>query len=164
MAPPTEYWHSRPARESEWMSMCSFVLQLPPRWWASSFGRRQGVSLSYASSSDRLGIPPFRAKPGDRVSLEFSFIANLTRGLYAVEVDVYDLQRQTQVAVMRRKPFSITEGISQFGMANLYPACHEVDAVAIAPEAACVARVLKVAADAIDDETRLTLFRRHLRR
>ncbi len=80
----------------------------------------------YASSSDRLGIRPFRAKPGDSVSLEFSFIANLTRGLYAIEVDVFDLQRQTQLAVMRRKPFSITEGISQFGLANLYPSCREV--------------------------------------
>jgi lipopolysaccharide transport system ATP-binding protein len=99
-----------------------------------------GSLAAYASSSDRLGIPPFRAKPGDQVSLEFSFTANLTRGLYAVEVDVYDLQRQTQVAVMRRKPFSITEGVSQFGMANLYPACREGGAMAIASEAGAVAR------------------------
>ena len=80
----------------------------------------------YASSSDRFGIGPFRAKPGDRVSLQFSFVANLIRGLYAVEVDVYDLPRQTQLAVMQRKPFSITEEISQFGIANLYLQCREV--------------------------------------
>jgi lipopolysaccharide transport system ATP-binding protein len=99
----------------------------------------------YASSSDRFGIGPFTAKAGDRMSLQFSFVANLVRGLYSVEVDVYDLKRQTQLAVTQRKPFSITEGISQFGIANLYLECRDVGGgltrsgmdiarVAVAPE------------------------------
>jgi lipopolysaccharide transport system ATP-binding protein len=74
----------------------------------------------YGASSDRLGIPAFTAAPGDKISLTFSFVTNLTRGLYAIEVDVFDPRRQKQLTVAPRRHLAIVEDVSQGGLANLY--------------------------------------------
>jgi hypothetical protein len=78
----------------------------------------------YGASSDAIGLPPIGAKEGDAVSLEFRFTANLTRGLYAVEVNVFDPDRQTHLAVVNpAHQFVVWEKSSYGGIANLYLMC-----------------------------------------
>jgi lipopolysaccharide transport system ATP-binding protein len=75
----------------------------------------------YGASSDAVGIPPIRARAGDRRSLDFSLMLNLTRGAYAIEVNVVDVDQQKHLArLMPAKQFTVTENISYNGVANLY--------------------------------------------
>jgi lipopolysaccharide transport system ATP-binding protein len=80
----------------------------------------------YGASSDFAGIPPIRARCGDSRRFSFTFVANLTRGLYAIELNVYDLERQQFLAVSKGiRHFQVTERNSYGGVANLYLAAHE---------------------------------------
>jgi ABC-type polysaccharide/polyol phosphate transport system ATPase subunit len=93
----------------------------------------------YGASSEFVGIPPIRAAAGETRTFGFSLDANLTRGLYAVEVNVVDADRQLFLAVVRGiRHFHVVEQVSYDGVANLYLAGHEVDAAAVhgAPTAA----------------------------
>jgi lipopolysaccharide transport system ATP-binding protein len=75
----------------------------------------------YGASSDFVGVPPIRARQGDRRTFSFSFDANLTRGLYAVEVNVVDRSRHRFLAVARGiRHFQVAEDVSYDGVANLY--------------------------------------------
>jgi homopolymeric O-antigen transport system ATP-binding protein len=75
----------------------------------------------YGASSDFVGIPPITARAGESRSFQFTFDANLTRGLYAVEVNVFDAQRQRFLAVARGiRHFQVAERVSFDGIANLY--------------------------------------------
>lgn len=75
----------------------------------------------YGASSDFVGIPPIEARRGDTRSFQFTFDANLTRGLYAIEVNVYDCERQQFLAMSRGiRHFNVAEQISYDGVANLY--------------------------------------------
>jgi len=75
----------------------------------------------YGASSDFVGIPPIRARAGDIRTFNFRFEAHLTRGLYAIEVNVVDLDRQRFLAVARGIcHFHVREQVSYDGVANLY--------------------------------------------
>ena len=75
----------------------------------------------YGASADVLGIQPIRARAGDRLQFRFSFVANLTRGLYGIELEVFDLDRQKVMASLRPlKQFHIAEEVSYSGIANLF--------------------------------------------
>jgi len=75
----------------------------------------------YGASSDFVGIPPINAAAGDRRDFRFTFDANLTRGLYAVEVNVVDSERHSFLAIARGiRHFQIDERVSYDGIANLY--------------------------------------------
>ncbi|HEX4346659.1 MAG TPA: ABC transporter ATP-binding protein [Vicinamibacterales bacterium] len=75
----------------------------------------------YGASSDFVGIPPIQARRGDIRTFEFTFDANLTRGLYAIEVNVFDCDRQHFLAMSRGiRHFNVAERISYDGVANLY--------------------------------------------
>jgi lipopolysaccharide transport system ATP-binding protein len=75
----------------------------------------------YGASSDVVGIPPFAARPGDARRLTFSFTANLTRGLYAIEVNVIDAAGHRFLAVVRGIcHFQVVEQVSYDGIANLF--------------------------------------------
>jgi lipopolysaccharide transport system ATP-binding protein len=75
----------------------------------------------YGASSDAVGDEPIRAQAGQRVSLDFTFFAHLTRGAYAIEVNVFDAHRQARLAaVMPAKHFTVSETASYDGVANLY--------------------------------------------
>jgi len=75
----------------------------------------------YGASSDFLGIPFVSAKAGDRRTLTFSFYTHLSRGLYALEVNVVDLERHRFAALARGiRHFQVVEHVSYDGVANLY--------------------------------------------
>jgi len=84
----------------------------------------------YGASSDFVGVPPVRARVGDVRTFSFSFDANLTRGLYAIEVNVVDLDRQRFLGIARGiAHFQVVENVSYDGVANLYLTGREGDAV-----------------------------------
>jgi lipopolysaccharide transport system ATP-binding protein len=75
----------------------------------------------YGASSDRIGIPPIHAGRGESRRYTFSFDANLTRGLYALEVNVVDLERSRMLGLSRGiRHFQVLEQVSYDGVANLY--------------------------------------------
>ena len=81
----------------------------------------------YGASSDFLGIPPVRAAAGETRTFTFSFDANLTRGLYAIEVNVVDLDRHCFLASARGiRHFQVIERVSYGGVANIYLTGREI--------------------------------------
>ncbi len=75
----------------------------------------------YGASSDRVGIPPIRASRGEKRTFAFTFDANLTRGLFAIEVNVVDPDSHRFLAVARGiRQFQVVEHVSYDGVANLY--------------------------------------------
>jgi homopolymeric O-antigen transport system ATP-binding protein len=75
----------------------------------------------YGASSDVLGMPPVHARSGDVHTFAFSFDANLTRGLYAIEVNVVDLDQHRFLGVARGVThFQVVEQVSYDGVANLF--------------------------------------------
>ena len=80
----------------------------------------------YGASSDSVGIPAIRAARGDCRSYVFTLETNLTRGLYAIEVNVADPDRDRFLGVARGiRHFEVVERISYDGIANLYLAGRE---------------------------------------
>jgi lipopolysaccharide transport system ATP-binding protein len=84
----------------------------------------------YGASSDRVGVAPIRARHGDIRTFSFSFDANLTRGLYAIEVNVVDPDRHVFLGIARGiTHFQVVEQVSYDGIANLYLQGREGSAV-----------------------------------
>jgi lipopolysaccharide transport system ATP-binding protein len=84
----------------------------------------------YGASSDFVGVPPIRARAGDMRTFEFTFEANLTRGLFAIEVNVVDPDRHRFLGVARGiRHFHVVEQVSYDGIANLYLMGRESEAV-----------------------------------
>jgi lipopolysaccharide transport system ATP-binding protein len=80
----------------------------------------------YGASSDCTGIPGIHARRGELRSFSFSFDAHLTRGLYAIEVNVFEPARQRFLAIARGiRHFRVVEDVSYDGVANLYLTGHE---------------------------------------
>jgi len=80
----------------------------------------------YGASSDSVGIPAIRAARGDCRSYVFTLETNLTRGLYAIEVNVADPDRDRFLGVARGiRHFEVVERVSYDGIANLYLAGRE---------------------------------------
>jgi lipopolysaccharide transport system ATP-binding protein len=80
-------------------------------------------SETYVSgvSSDAMGVPLLTADAGDRRSFTFEFTAHLARGLYGVEVNVVDVDRQAFLVQARGiRHFDIVESVSYDGVAYLY--------------------------------------------
>ena len=95
----------------------------------------------YGASSDFVGVPPIRAAQGDVRSLTFSFHAHLTRGLYALEVNVVDAGRHRFLAVARGlRHFHVVEDVSYDGVANLYLSGRETPALRLIRDTGAVAR------------------------
>jgi lipopolysaccharide transport system ATP-binding protein len=94
----------------------------------------------YGASSDYVGVPPIRAASGDVRSLTFTFHAHLTRGLYALEVNVVDAARHRFLAVARGlRHFHVVEDVSYDGVANLYLSGRDSTAVRLIREAGAAA-------------------------
>lgn len=75
----------------------------------------------YGASSDFAGVAPIAAAPGERRAFRFMFDAHLTRGVYALEVNVVDADRHRFLAVARGlHHFQVAERQSYDGVANLY--------------------------------------------
>jgi lipopolysaccharide transport system ATP-binding protein len=75
----------------------------------------------YGVSSDLAGIPLFRARAGDQRRFTFTFEANLTRGLYVLEVNVVDADQHRFLGRARGiRQFQVVEHVSYDGVANLY--------------------------------------------
>ena len=85
----------------------------------------------YGASSECVGIPPIQARPGDTRTFQFTFDANLTRGLYAIEVNVFDRERQRLLALSKGiRHFNVAERVSYDGVANLYLNGRDVECAA----------------------------------
>ncbi len=81
----------------------------------------------YGAASDAVGVPPIAGQTGERASFEFSLDANLAQGVYAVEVNVFDGQRQEQVArLLPAAQFTVTERAVYSGVANLFMSGRQV--------------------------------------
>jgi lipopolysaccharide transport system ATP-binding protein len=75
----------------------------------------------YGASSDFIGIPVVSASAGERRSFTFSFRSHLSRGVYAIEVNVMDLDRHRLAALARGiRHFQVVEQVTYDGVANLY--------------------------------------------
>ncbi|HUR33051.1 MAG TPA: ABC transporter ATP-binding protein [Vicinamibacterales bacterium] len=75
----------------------------------------------YGASSDFVGIPLVSARAGERRTFTFSFHTHLSRGLYAIEVNVVDLDRHRFAALARGiRHFQVVERVTYDGIANLY--------------------------------------------
>ena len=75
----------------------------------------------YGASSDFIGIPLLSAQAGERKTFSFAFRTHLARGLYAIEVNVVDLQRHRFAALARGiRHFQVVEQVTYDGIANLY--------------------------------------------
>ena len=86
----------------------------------------------YGASSDFVGVPPVRARQGDVRTFNFSFDANLTRGLYAIEVNVVDPDQHKVLGMARGiTHFQVIEHVSYDGVANLYLKGREGTAVSL---------------------------------
>jgi lipopolysaccharide transport system ATP-binding protein len=95
----------------------------------------------YGASSDFVGVPAVRAQAGDVRTFSFSFDANLTRGFYAIEINVVDRDRQRFLGLARGiAHFQIVENVSYDGVANLYLAGREEVAVRSLPLGPALAR------------------------
>jgi ABC-type polysaccharide/polyol phosphate transport system ATPase subunit len=98
----------------------------------------------YGASSDFVGVPPIRAGRGEVRAFSFAFDANLTRGLYALEINVVDQDRQKFLGLARGiRHFQVVERVSYDGVANLYLTGRERAAVPVVDDtrptlAACV--------------------------
>jgi lipopolysaccharide transport system ATP-binding protein len=80
----------------------------------------------YGASSDSVGVRPISAAGGESRSFTFTFDANLTRGLYAVEVNVVDPDRHRFLGIARGiRHFHVVEDVSYGGIANLFLAGRE---------------------------------------
>ena len=80
----------------------------------------------YGASSDLVGVPSIAARRGELRRFSFSFDANLTRGLYAIELNVVDVDRQRFLGLARGiTHFQVVEHVSYDGIANLYLTGHE---------------------------------------
>jgi lipopolysaccharide transport system ATP-binding protein len=94
----------------------------------------------YGASSDFVGVPPIRAARGDVRSFTFTFHAHLTRGLYALEVNVVDARRHRFLAVARGlRHFHVVEEVSYDGVANLYLSGRDATTVRLIHDAGAVA-------------------------
>jgi ABC-type polysaccharide/polyol phosphate transport system ATPase subunit len=72
-------------------------------------------------SSDAIGIPFVSAKAGERRAFTFEFTAHLARGLYAIELNVVDIDRQAYLAHARGiRHFDVVDSVTFGGVANLY--------------------------------------------
>jgi lipopolysaccharide transport system ATP-binding protein len=84
----------------------------------------------YGASSDFIGIPLVSARAGDRKTFTFEFETNLARGLYAIEVNVVDLDRHRFAALARGiRHFQVVEHVTYDGVANLYLKGRETTAI-----------------------------------
>jgi ABC-type glutathione transport system ATPase component len=72
-------------------------------------------------SSDAIGIPFVAAEAGERRAFTFEFTAHLARGLYAIELNVVDIDRQAYLAHARGiRHFDVVDSVTFGGVANLY--------------------------------------------
>jgi lipopolysaccharide transport system ATP-binding protein len=86
----------------------------------------------YGASSDFVGVAPVHARAGDVRRFSFSFDANLTRGLYGIEVNVADPDRRRFLGIARGiTHFQVIEHVSYDGIANLYLKGREGAAVTV---------------------------------
>ena len=94
----------------------------------------------YGASSDFVGVPVIRAAAGEQRSFAFTFDAHLTRGLYAIEVNVVDSDRHRFLAVARGlRHFQVVEQVSYDGVANLYLTGREMGAMRLVHDARAAA-------------------------
>jgi lipopolysaccharide transport system ATP-binding protein len=82
----------------------------------------------YGVASDALGIPLVAGEPGTVATYEFEFNANLARGTYALEVNVFDPERQEHLARLApAAQFTIAEQVTYGGIANLFLTGHRAE-------------------------------------
>jgi hypothetical protein len=95
----------------------------------------------YGASSDCIGIAPLRARKGDLRAFSFTFETHLTRGLYAIEVNVVDAARHKFLAIARGlRHFHVVEDVSYDGIANLYLSGRESTALRLIRDVGTAAR------------------------
>jgi ABC-type polysaccharide/polyol phosphate transport system ATPase subunit len=81
----------------------------------------------YGTSCDQVGVPPFSTRPGDVRHFRFAFQANLTRGVFGIELAVEDHDRHQFAALVRGAcHFQVVENVSYDGIANLYLTAREL--------------------------------------
>ena len=90
----------------------------------------------YGTNSEQVGVPPCSVRAGDVRRFTFCFQANLTRGVYGVELAVEDHDRHRFAALVRGAcHFHVVENVTYDGIANLYLTGREGAAVRNLPEA-----------------------------
>jgi len=75
----------------------------------------------YGANSESVGLQPIASAAGERASFEFAFDVNLARGVYALEVTLYDLERACSIGVLTpAAQFTVVENVTHRSVANLY--------------------------------------------
>ena len=89
----------------------------------------------YGTNSEQVGVPPCSVRPGDVRRFTFSFQANLTRGVYGIELAVEDHDRHRFAALVRGAcHFHVVEYVTFDGIANLYLTGREGASVETLPD------------------------------
>jgi lipopolysaccharide transport system ATP-binding protein len=82
----------------------------------------------YGAESNSVGVANVSGLPGETATYEFEIDANLAQGVYALEVNVFDSERQEHVArLMPAGQFTVNEWMSYSGIANLFLKGRKVD-------------------------------------
>jgi lipopolysaccharide transport system ATP-binding protein len=75
----------------------------------------------YGANSETVGLRRIEGDAGDAVSFDFSFDVNLARGVYALEVNLFDIERQRSLGVLTpAAQFTVVENVTHRSIANLY--------------------------------------------
>jgi lipopolysaccharide transport system ATP-binding protein len=70
----------------------------------------------YVATTDRTGAPPFEVTAGQRIRVRFEVDAHLTRGVYQLQTNIFDLSRQDSVCgPFTIQMFSIDESSTYHG-------------------------------------------------
>jgi lipopolysaccharide transport system ATP-binding protein len=91
----------------------------------------------YGANSETVGLQAISGDAGDGVSFDFSFDVNLARGVYALEVHLFDLERQRSLGVLiPAAQFTVVEMVTHRSIANLYLRGVQIPVVVAARERA----------------------------
>jgi len=75
----------------------------------------------YGANTESVGLHPIACAAGEGASFEFSFDVNLARGVYALEVNLYDLERACSIGMLTpAAQFTVVENVTHRSVANLY--------------------------------------------
>jgi len=75
----------------------------------------------YVSTTHLTGAPPFEIAAGQRVRMRFAIAAHLARGVYQLQINIFDLARQDSVCgPFTVQVFSIDESSTHQGSGNAY--------------------------------------------
>jgi homopolymeric O-antigen transport system ATP-binding protein len=99
-------------------------IESPPVSFSMDFERTRDLFYCYGVSSDQLGVARQAMRPGDRITVEFRFVAHFARGHYRINVNVRHSSSMTFFLFAENAAnFTIVETASYNGVVDVEPTC-----------------------------------------